>query len=98
MRLKTPHLLNIVMLYVAVLDSSPVRVSVTVRGRGRGSGRGSVGLGVRIGLLAIRIDDTEAELILTEYLGRVRIGVRGLALGGSHPNLALAEEGTYLTP
>ena len=98
MRLKTPHPLSIVMLYVAVLDSSPVRVSVTVRGRGRGSGRGSVGLGVRIGLLAIRIDDTEAELILTEYLGRVRIGVRGLALGGSHPNLALAEEGTYLTP
>ena len=87
------------MLYVAVLDSSPVRVSVTVRGRGRGSGRGSVGLGVRVrvGLLAIRIDDREAELILTEYLGRVRIGVRGLALGGSHPNLALAEEGTYLT-
>ena len=78
--------------------SSPVRVRVTVRGRGRGSGRVGIRGWVRVGLLAIRIDDREAELILTEYLGRVRIGVRGLALGGSHPNLALAEEGTYLTP
>ena len=80
------------------MDSSPVRVRVTVRGRGRGSGRVGIRGWVRVGLLAIRIDDREAELILTEYLGRVRIGVRGLALGGSHPNLALAEEGTYLTP
>ena len=77
------------------MDSSPVRVRVTVRGRGRG--RVGIRGRVRVGLLAIRIDDREAELILTEYLGRVRIGVRGLALGGSHPNLALAEEGTYLT-
>ena len=76
------------------MDSSPVRVSVTVRGRGRGSGRGSVGLGVRVRveLLAIRIDDREAELILTEYLGRVRIGVMVHTLA-----LTLAEEGTYLT-
>ena len=78
------------------MDSSPVRVRVTVRGRGRG--RVGIRGRVRVGLLAIRIDDREAELILTEYLGRVRIGVRGLALGGSHPNLALAEEGTYITP
>ena len=78
------------------MDSSPVRVRVTVRGRGRG--RVGIRGRVRVGLLAIRIDDREAELILTEYLGRVRIGVRGLALGGSHPNLALAEEGTYIAP
>ena len=70
------------------MDSSPVRVRVTVRGRGRG--RVGIRGRVRVGLLAIRIDDREAELILTEYLGRVRIGL--------HPNLALAEEGTYLTP
>ena len=88
------------------MDSSPVRVrvrlglrlrvgigvGVAVRVRGRVRGR------VRVGLLAICIDEGEAELILTEYLGRVRFRVRGLALGGSHPNLALAEEGTYLTP
>jgi hypothetical protein len=72
------------MLYVAVLDSSPVRVRVTVRGRGRG--RVGVRGRVRVGLLAIRIDDREAELILTEYLGRVRVRARGLALDGSRPS------------
>ena len=72
------------------MDSSPVRVRVTVRGRGRG--RVGIRGRVRVGLLAIRIDDREAELILTEYLGRVRIGVMVHTLA-----LTLAEEGTYLT-
>ena len=63
------------------MDSSPVRVRVTVRGRGRGRSRVGIRGRVRVGLLAIRIDDREAELILTEYLGRVRVGARGLALG-----------------
>ena len=56
------------------MDSSPVRVRVTVRGRGRG--RVGIRGRVRVGLLAIRIDDREAELILAEYLAELGI-VRG---------------------
>ncbi len=39
--------------------------------------RARVMVRVRVGLLAIRIDEGEAELILTEYLVRVRLGLGG---------------------